>query len=636
MRGSFLLPEKMGRFTWKPAKRKSETPMGLRKVCISATNRPRSGIRFARASRSCACAPEMAALDPATSGRSRSARSGSVASTPGRVVVPGGAAGSRSSSALSRAQEERRWSTAVSRSERSWTSAPCARSSSTCSAFPVDTRASAARSTMFRIASSSSEISCVRSARKRSKYAAATCVSTSRCLWPRSASAIAASALAMSVRAPRFPPSGMFWLSCTMMGTVEKSTGPFQSCTISIGSSSAPAGETELCAARARAVAAWRSGFLSLASRSRSARRRGAGAASASDSSTASIACLPLQRSGVGGRMRTTRARTCPVRRFTQGSDQQGSMAEERRWSDRWRGREPHRGRCHGEYVGGQHGCGVDSNGRSDLLDLLLNEAHSIQRAERPLLAALLAAELRVLRDARFGAPDDLFARVLAEEPRARYRRSSDDRKQGEYGCATPQHGATITDPPLDCHHRVEAHVGVPRKHSGKIVLTLDHSPDPTLAHPGDRANMKIGQVATRAGVNIDTLRYYERRGLLAEPERRPSGYRDYPEETVPIIRFIKRAQDLGFTLNEIEELISLRDGGNGRRKGEIRALAEAKMHDIDQKLARLQAMRGALSSLVESCACSRGQPTCPILEALNETADGPETTLQRRCNGKR
>src|SRR5216683_3180414 len=88
---------------------------------------------------------------------------------------------------------------------------------------------------------------------------------------------------------------------------------------------------------------------------------------------------------------------------------------------------------------------------------------------------------------------------------------------------------------------------------------------------------MKIGQVATRAGVNIDTLRYYERRGLLAEPERRPSGYRDYPEETVPIIRFIKRAQDLGFTLNEIEELISLRDGGNGRRKGEIRALAEAK-----------------------------------------------------------
>lgn len=140
---------------------------------------------------------------------------------------------------------------------------------------------------------------------------------------------------------------------------------------------------------------------------------------------------------------------------------------------------------------------------------------------------------------------------------------------------------------------------------------------------------MKIGQVATRAGVNIDTLRYYERRGLLAEPERRPSGYREYPEETVPIIRFIKRAQELGFTLNEIEELISLRDAGDGRRRSEVRALAEAKMRDIDQKLSRLQAIRRALSGLLESCACSRGRPECPILEALNEPDDGP--ALRRR-----
>ncbi len=146
---------------------------------------------------------------------------------------------------------------------------------------------------------------------------------------------------------------------------------------------------------------------------------------------------------------------------------------------------------------------------------------------------------------------------------------------------------------------------------------------------------MKIGQAATRAGVNIDTLRYYERRGLLAEPQRRPSGYREYPEETVPIIRFIKRAQDLGFTLNEIEELISLRDGGDGRRRGKVRALAEAKMRDIDQKLARLQAIRSALFGLVESCACSRGRPACPILEALNDSEDRAEAS-QRRTNGKR
>ena len=146
---------------------------------------------------------------------------------------------------------------------------------------------------------------------------------------------------------------------------------------------------------------------------------------------------------------------------------------------------------------------------------------------------------------------------------------------------------------------------------------------------------MKIGQAATRAGVNVDTLRYYERRGLLAEPERRPSGYRDYPDETVPIVRFIKRAQDLGFTLNEIEELVGLRDGSNGKRRSEVRALAEAKIQDIDQKLARLQAMRSALSGLIKSCACTGGRPDCPILEALNDPADGREV-LQRKRNGKR
>ncbi len=146
---------------------------------------------------------------------------------------------------------------------------------------------------------------------------------------------------------------------------------------------------------------------------------------------------------------------------------------------------------------------------------------------------------------------------------------------------------------------------------------------------------LTIGKVADRGGVRVQTIRYYERRGLLAEPERRPSGYRDYPEETVPIIRFIKRAQDLGFTLKEIEELISLRDGGDGRRRSEVRAHAEAKMRDIDQKLARLQAMRSALFGLVESCACSRGRPACPILEALNDSSDGPEAP-QRRRNGKR
>lgn len=135
----------------------------------------------------------------------------------------------------------------------------------------------------------------------------------------------------------------------------------------------------------------------------------------------------------------------------------------------------------------------------------------------------------------------------------------------------------------------------------------------------GDR--LRIGEVASKAGVNIQTLRYYERRRLLEKPERTASGYREYPSETVRLIRFIKRAQDLGFTLSEIEDLIALRDA-SGRKRSEVRALAEAKMRDIDHKLAQLQAMRSALYTLVESCGCRDGRPTCPILEALDDAQD--------------
>jgi len=142
---------------------------------------------------------------------------------------------------------------------------------------------------------------------------------------------------------------------------------------------------------------------------------------------------------------------------------------------------------------------------------------------------------------------------------------------------------------------------------------------------------LTIGEVAKRAGVGIDTVRFYEREGLIDEPPRRPSGYRQYPPETVPLIRFIKRAKDLGFTLREIEELSSLRDGG-GKRRNEVRALAEVKLKDIDQKLARLQAMRSALWGLLEDCACGK-RPSCPILEALNDPEDQP--TDGRSSNGE-
>lgn len=132
------------------------------------------------------------------------------------------------------------------------------------------------------------------------------------------------------------------------------------------------------------------------------------------------------------------------------------------------------------------------------------------------------------------------------------------------------------------------------------------------------RETLKTGEVAARAGVNIQTLRYYERRGLLKEPERRPSGYRKYPQEAVQVIRFIKRAQDLGFTLSEIEDLLLLRNDQESACS-EVRAAAKAKIADIEQKIFHLRAMKRALGVLVASCTTEGSARHCPILEALND-----------------
>ena len=138
---------------------------------------------------------------------------------------------------------------------------------------------------------------------------------------------------------------------------------------------------------------------------------------------------------------------------------------------------------------------------------------------------------------------------------------------------------------------------------------------------------MWISQTAKAAGLNAQTLRYYERRGLLPKPPRRGSGYREYPADAVQIVRFIKRAQELGFSLDEVEELVRLR----GVRKGErhrVRAIAERKIADIDEKIAQLQSMRDALDQLVDSC--HHGGPAeCPIIDALNQD---PQPTAKGRA----
>jgi Cu(I)-responsive transcriptional regulator len=126
---------------------------------------------------------------------------------------------------------------------------------------------------------------------------------------------------------------------------------------------------------------------------------------------------------------------------------------------------------------------------------------------------------------------------------------------------------------------------------------------------------MWIGEAAQEAGVNVQSLRYYERRGLLPRPPRRASGYRDYQADAVHVVRFIKRAQALGFSLEEIEQLIRLRGVTAGERH-RVRAIAERKIAEIDRKLAQLRAMRRALTALVLACRHA-GAPACPIVEAL-------------------
>ena len=129
-------------------------------------------------------------------------------------------------------------------------------------------------------------------------------------------------------------------------------------------------------------------------------------------------------------------------------------------------------------------------------------------------------------------------------------------------------------------------------------------------------SELTIGRVAKLAGVNVETIRYYQRRRLIAEPDKPHMGYRRYSADIVKRIRFIKRAQALGFTLEEIAELLRLEEA---RACAETRALAAHKMELIDRKLMGLGAMRKALAGLVQQC--DRKQPTkgCPIIQVLEQ-----------------
>jgi len=127
---------------------------------------------------------------------------------------------------------------------------------------------------------------------------------------------------------------------------------------------------------------------------------------------------------------------------------------------------------------------------------------------------------------------------------------------------------------------------------------------------------MTIGRLARSAGVGVETIRFYERKGLIAEPPRTFAGYRTYPPEAVGRLRFIRRAKELGFTLREIRELLDLR-ADESTTCDVVRARAAAKIADIEEKIRSLQTMKAALERLAAECPASGPASDCPILDAL-------------------
>lgn len=129
---------------------------------------------------------------------------------------------------------------------------------------------------------------------------------------------------------------------------------------------------------------------------------------------------------------------------------------------------------------------------------------------------------------------------------------------------------------------------------------------------------MKIGELSRRADVPIDTVRYYERQGLLPLPERQASGYRTYQADDVIRLRFVRRAKSLGFTLKEISDLLSLSDHRDDDM-ADLKAAASDKLADIDDKISELTKIRAGLEALVEACPGHGARKHCPILHALAE-----------------
>lgn len=129
------------------------------------------------------------------------------------------------------------------------------------------------------------------------------------------------------------------------------------------------------------------------------------------------------------------------------------------------------------------------------------------------------------------------------------------------------------------------------------------------------KMKLTIGQLAKNARVTIETIRYYQRKGLLTEPDKPTTGYRQYPTEAVARIKFIKSAQQAGFTLKEISELLCL----DGKHCDDVRKLAEQKRQQIDEQIKNLQLLRDGLDNLVKGCLETRSTEHCSLINAFSK-----------------
>ncbi|MBI1367131.1 MAG: MerR family transcriptional regulator [Planctomycetes bacterium] len=133
-------------------------------------------------------------------------------------------------------------------------------------------------------------------------------------------------------------------------------------------------------------------------------------------------------------------------------------------------------------------------------------------------------------------------------------------------------------------------------------------------------SSMTIGQAAREAGVGVETIRYYQRQGLIDQPARRGTGFRHYDRQTVRRLRFIRHAKRLGFTLREIRELLELHVDPECRgRCRQMLELTSTKLADIEQRIAELERMKRTLSQLAAACRRRRSAADCPILDALDD-----------------